>query len=199
METLLVDRMVLFMADDGGDFTPLRVAGFAMAPPELLAVPGSAVASRQDTSSRSTIRWPRAVFSDDEIEFWRDWGPVLLSCRASPTTGTIAILALGRRDSAEPLSSEGHGVAAAQWPDRLPPRSRTALVQPASRQGRRTRPLREFSDNVLQSLDDGLVVSDPRDASSGGTALSKSSTEYRRHRARPPPGAMSSTHVSSRR
>ena len=78
METLVVDRMVLFMPDEGGDFVPLRVAGFAMSPPELARRSG--LGGRLDAGHVVALDDPLSTrrFSDDELEYWRDWGLYLL-------------------------------------------------------------------------------------------------------------------------
>ena len=160
METLLVDRMVLFMADDGGDFTPLRVAGFAMTPPELARRSG--LGGRLEAGHVVALDDPLAArrFSDDEIEFWRDWGLFyFVPCIAND--GTIAILALGRRDSAEPLSSEDTALLAAVAGQVATALENGRLYSQLHVKAEELDRLREFSDNVLQSLDNGLVVSDP--------------------------------------
>ena len=160
METLLVDRMVLFMADDGGDFTPLRVAGFAMTPPELARRSG--LGGRLEAGHVVALDDPLAArrFSDEEIEFWRDWGLYyFVPCIAND--GTIAILALGRRDSAEPLSSEDTALLAAVAGQVATALENGRLYSQLHVKAEELDRLREFSDNVLQSLDNGLVVSDP--------------------------------------
>jgi two-component system, NtrC family, sensor kinase len=160
METLLVDRMVLFMADDGGDFTPIRVAGFAMPPPELARRSG--LGGRLEAGHVIALDDPLSArrFSDDEIEFWRDWGLFyFVPCIAKE--GTIAILALGRRDSAEPLSSEDTALLAAVAGQVATALENGRLYSQLHVKAEELARLREFSDNVLQSLDSGLVVSDP--------------------------------------
>ena len=159
METLLVDRMVLFMADDGGDFTPLRVAGFAMTPPELARRSG--LGGRLEAGHIVALDDPLAArrFSDEEIEFWRDWGLFyFVPCIAND--GTIAILALGRRDSAEPLSSEDTALLAAVAGQVATALENGRLYSQLHVKAEELDRLREFSENVLQSLDNGLVVSD---------------------------------------
>ena len=160
METLLVDRMVLFMADDGGDFTPLRVAGFAMPPPELARRSG--LGGRLEAGHVVALDDPLAArrFSEDEIEFWRDWGLFyFVPCIAKE--GTIAILAMGRRDSAEPLSSEDTALLAAVAGQVATALENGRLYSQLHVKAEELDRLREFSENVLQSLDNGLVVSDP--------------------------------------
>ena len=161
METLLVDRMVLFLADEStGDYRPLRAAGFAMTPPEL--VRRSGLGGRLEAGHVVALDDPLAArrFTEDEIEFWRDWG-LLYFVPCVSKDGTIAVLALGRNENAEPLSSEDMaliGTVAGQVATAL--ENGRLYRQLHVKAGELDR-LREFSENVLQSLDDGLVVADP--------------------------------------
>ncbi len=161
METLLVDRMVLFLADEAtGDYRPLRAAGFAMTPPELARRSG--LGGRLEAGHVIALDDPLAArrFTEDEIEFWRDWG-LLYFVPCVSKDGTIAVLALGRNENAEPLSSEDMaliGTVAGQVATAL--ENGRLYRQLHVKAGELDR-LREFSENVLQSLDDGLVVADP--------------------------------------
>ncbi len=160
METLVVDRMVLFMPDEGGDFVPLRVAGFAMSPPELARRSG--LGGRLDAGHVIALDDPLSTrrFSDDELEYWRDWGLYyFVPCVAKE--GTIAVLALGRRDSGEPLTSEDTALLAAVAGQVATALENGRLYNQLHVKAEELERLREFSDNVLQSLDNGLVVSDP--------------------------------------
>jgi PAS domain S-box-containing protein len=160
METLLVDRMVLFMADDGGDFAPLRIAGFALTPPDLARRSG--LGGRLDAGHVVALDDPLASrrFSDEEIEFWRDWGLFyFVPCVAKD--GTIAVLALGRRESAEPLSSEDTALLTAVAGQVATALENGRLYTQLHAKAEELSRLREFSENVLQSLDDGLVVTSP--------------------------------------
>jgi len=61
-ETLLVDRMAVFLADEhSGDFEPIRSSGFAVTPPALKRRSGIGGRLEADTPSRSTIRSPAAA------------------------------------------------------------------------------------------------------------------------------------------
>jgi two-component system, NtrC family, sensor kinase len=75
METMLVDRMVLLMADEGsGDFAPLQAAGFAVPPPDLARRSG--LGGRLEAGHAVALDDPLAArrFSDEELEFWDDRG-----------------------------------------------------------------------------------------------------------------------------
>jgi PAS domain S-box-containing protein len=75
--------------------------------------------------------------------------------------GTIAILAMGRRDSAEPLSSEDTALLAAVAGQVATALENGRLYSQLHAKAAELDRLRDFSENVLQSLDNGLVVSDP--------------------------------------
>ncbi len=102
---------------------------------------------------------PLAVgrFSAEEVEFWRDAGIYyLVPCVSNDAV--IAVFALGRRASGEPLTSEDIALLTA-----VPAQAATAiengrlyrqLHQKASELDR----LRTFNENILESLDDGLLV-----------------------------------------
>jgi two-component system, NtrC family, sensor kinase len=161
METLVVDRMVLFLADEsGGDYHPLRIAGFALPPPELGR--RSSLGGRLEAGHVVAIDDPLSSrrFTEDELDFWRDWGLFhFVPCVAKE--GTIAVLALGRRESAEPLSSEDMALLGAVAGQAATALENGRLYRQLHVKAGELDRLREFSENVLQSLDDGLVVADP--------------------------------------
>ena len=137
-------------------------------------------------------------FSEDEIEYWRDWGLYyFVPCVAKE--GTIAVLALGRNESAEPLSSEDMALIGAVAGQVATALENGRLYRQLHVKAGEIDRLREFNENVLQSLDDGLVVSDREAGSSGGTARSRSSTASRRTRRSTGNWTKSSTRTSSRR
>lgn len=161
VETFVVDRMVLLLADEsGGDFQPLRATGFAIPPPDLARRSG--LGGRLEAGHVVALDDPLAVrrFSEDEIEFWRDWG-LFYFVPCVSKEGTIAILALGRRESGEPLSSEDTTLINAVAGQVATALENARLYRQLHLKAEELDRLREFSDNVLQSLDDGLVVFDP--------------------------------------
>jgi len=160
VETLVVDRMVLLLADESlGDFQPLSATGFAIAPPELARRSG--LGGRLEAGHAVALDDPLSArrFSEDEIEFWRDWGLYYFVPCVSKE-GTIAVLALGRRESGEPLSSEDTTLLGAVAGQAATALENGRLYRQLGLKARELERLREFSDNVLQSLDDGLVVVD---------------------------------------
>jgi PAS domain S-box-containing protein len=166
VETLVVDRMALMLGssghgDDGaGDFVSIGHYGFPGRVPPLSR--RSSMMARLDAGyTVALVDDPTAAarFEAEEIEFWRDTGidyfvPCVFEGRA------IAALALGRKETDEPFNSEDLALLTAV----------AAQVATAIENGRLYRELhlkaeelgrmREFNENILESLDDGLVVFD---------------------------------------
>jgi len=160
VETLVVDRMALMLADERlGDFRTIGDFGFTRPVPRLSRE--SSIIARLDASHTVAIDDPIAAarFSAEEVEFWRDQGIYyFVPCVFDGVA--IAVLALGRKESDEPFNSEDIALLTAV----------AAQVATAIENGRLYRQLhikaeelgrmREFNDNILESLDDGLVVFD---------------------------------------
>jgi two-component system NtrC family sensor kinase len=163
VETLVVERMALMLAprddDTAGDFSAIGAYGFAGAVPTLSR--SSSLVARLDAGRPVALDDPIAAarFVAEEVEFWRDAGlyyfvPCIFEGRA------IAVLALGRKETDEPFNSEDLALLAAV----------AGQVATAIENGRLYRQLhlkadelgrmREFNENILESLDDGLVVFD---------------------------------------
>jgi two-component system, NtrC family, sensor kinase len=163
-ETLLVDRMALMLApasvsEDAADFVTIVHAGFADAPPALTR--GSEVATRLISGHTVAFDETLALRRLDarEVETWRDAGiHYFVPCVSKE--GTIAVMALGRKASAEPLSSEDMALLAA-----VAAQAATALENGRLYRQLRTKAdelerMRQFSENILESLNDGLAVLD---------------------------------------
>ena len=163
VETLVIERMALMLAprddDTAGDFTAIGAYGFPAAVPTLSR--SSSLIARLDGGRPVALDDPIAAarFVAEEVEFWRDAGlyyfvPCMFEGRA------IAVLALGRKETDEPFNSEDLALLAAV----------AGQVATAIENGRLYRQLhlkadelgrmREFNENILESLDDGLVVFD---------------------------------------
>ncbi|HEV3141329.1 MAG TPA: ATP-binding protein [Vicinamibacterales bacterium] len=164
VETLVVDRMALMLApapaDASGDFKSIGDYGFPGAVPRLSR--RSSMMARLDAGHTVALvddPTTAARFLAEEVEFWRDAGidyfvPCVFEGRA------IAVLALGRKETDEPFNSEDLALLTAV----------AAQVATAIENGRLYRELhlkaeelgrmREFNENILESLDDGLVVFD---------------------------------------
>jgi two-component system NtrC family sensor kinase len=160
VETLVVDRMALMLADErSGDFSSIGDFGFPQAVPALARQ--SSFIGRLDAGHTVALDDPIAAarFVAEEVELWRDAG-IFYFVPCIFEGGAIAVLALGRKDTDEPFNSEDLAlltavagqVATALENGRL----YRQLLLKAEELGR----MREFNDNILESLDDGLVVFD---------------------------------------
>jgi PAS domain S-box-containing protein len=161
METLLVDRMALMLAPVGagrdGRFTTVAQAGFGGEPP-VLARP-SDVATRLISGHTLGLDDPLTQRRVDvrELEFWREAGiHYFVPCVSKE--GTIAVMALGRRASAEPLSSEDMALLAAVAAQAATALENGRLYRQLTIKADELDRMREFSENILESLNDGLAV-----------------------------------------
>ena len=160
-ETLVVDRMALMLAPVSGlgDFVTIAHAGFPDAPPPLS--PGSEVAVRLMSGHTLALDEILALRRLDmrEVDFWREAGiHYFVPCVSKE--GTIAVMALGRKATTEPLSSEDMALLSA-----VAAQAATALENGRLYRQLRTKAdelerMRQFSENILESLNDGLVVLD---------------------------------------
>jgi PAS domain S-box-containing protein len=160
VETLGVDRMALMLADErSGEFIAIGDFGFDGPVPPLAR--DSSLLSRLDGGHTVALDDPTAaaLFLAEEVEFWRDSAiDYFVPCVFEG--GAIAVLALGRKDNDEPFNSEDLALLT----------SVAGQVATAIENGRLYRQLhlkaeelgrmREFNENILESLDDGLVVCD---------------------------------------
>ena len=163
-ETLVVDRMALMLAPvspstEDNAFATIAHAGFADQPPRLSRTSevGTRLISGHTLALDDNLSLRR--LDAREVEFWRDAGiHYFVPCVSKE--GTIAVMALGRKASAEPLSSEDMALLSA-----VAAQAATALENGRLYRQLRTKAdeldrLREFSDNILESLNDGLAVLD---------------------------------------
>jgi PAS domain S-box-containing protein len=160
MQTLDVDRMALMLADErSGEFLPIDAAGFAESVPALGRE--GEIGLRLARGNPVALDDPLAAarFRAEDIDFWRDIGIYyFIPCVFKESA--IAVLALGRKGSGEPLNSEDMALLTAV----------AGQVATALENGRLYRQLQvkanelgraqEFNQNILESLDDGLVVHD---------------------------------------
>ena len=166
-ETLAVDHTVLMLSPAGraagGVFKPFHASGERHGGWPALQR-GSSIGARLDARHTVMLDDPTSAgrHAADEVEFWRDAGlHYFVPCVSEE--GTIAVLALGGRASGEPLSSEdvallnavASQVATAIENGRL----YTQLQVKAAEVDR----IREFNENIIESLNDGLVVLDLED------------------------------------
>ena len=161
VETLLVDRMALMLEDEvAPHFGAVRTSGFGTVHPPALPK-RSGIGSRLADGHIVALDDPIAVgrFAVEEIEFWRDAGLYyFVPCVAKE--GTIAVLALGRKDTAEPLNSEDMGLLAAVAGQIATALENARLYRQLHLKALELDRLRTFNENILESLDDGLLVVD---------------------------------------
>jgi two-component system, NtrC family, sensor kinase len=165
-ETLLVDRMALLLAPAPGDrvssFAPIAHAGFAGTPPTLSR--GSDAGMRLLSGHTLTLDDPLALrrLAPSEVEFWREAGiHYFVPCVSKE--GTIAVMALGRRGSSEPLSSEDMALLSAVAAQAATALENGRLYRQLHLKASELDGMREFSENILESLNDGLAVLDRED------------------------------------
>src|SRR3954471_4745739 len=160
VETLVVDRMALMLANEqSGDFTSIGDYGFAQPVPRLPR--SSSMMARLDGGHTVALDDPIAAarFVAEEVEFWRDAGtyyfvPGVFEGR------TIAVLALGRKETDEPFNSEDLGLLTAVAGQVATAIENGRLYRQLRLKAEEVGRMREFNENILESLDDGLVVFD---------------------------------------
>jgi PAS domain S-box-containing protein len=160
VETLVVDRMALMLADERSrDFTPISDFGFSRDAPNLSR--GSSLIPRLDAGYTVALDDPivAARFMAEEVELWRDAGihyfvPCVFEGRA------IAVLALGRKDTEQPFNSEDLALLTAVAGQAATSIENGRLYRQLHLKAEELDGLREFNENILESLEDGLVVFD---------------------------------------
>jgi PAS domain S-box-containing protein len=164
VETLLVDRMALMLEDEAAPhFGSVRASGFGDGHPPALPR-RSGVGARLADGHVIALDDPTVVgrFAAEEIEFWRDAGLYyFIPCVAKG--GTIAVLALGRKDTGEPLSSEDMGLLSAVAGQIATALENARLYRQLHLKASELDRVRAFNENILESLADGLLVVDLND------------------------------------
>jgi two-component system NtrC family sensor kinase len=161
-QTFAVDRMALMLADEAsGDYQAIRAEGF-----NDISVPnigrGSQIAANLAGGIALSLDDPRlhGALPPEELAFWRMRGVhYFVPCVAKG--GTIAVLALGQRNQGEPLSSEDMGLLAAVGSHVAVALENGRLYRQLQLKAGELQRLQEFNENIVESLDDGLVVEDP--------------------------------------
>jgi two-component system NtrC family sensor kinase len=160
VETLLVDRMALMLADERShDFGAIGDFGFPGPVPKLSRT--SSFLARLDGGHTIALDDPivAARFAAEEVEFWRDAGvyyfvPCVFEGHA------IAVFALGRKEADEPFNSEDLALLTAVAGQAATSIENGRLYRQLHIKAEELDGLREFNENILESLDDGLVVFD---------------------------------------
>ncbi len=94
-----------------------------------------------------------------EVDFWRDAGiHYFVPCVSKE--GTIAVMALGQKASTEPLSSEDMALLSAVAAQAATALENGRLYRQLRTKAEELERMRQFSDNILESLNDGLAVLD---------------------------------------
>src|SRR5205823_180745 len=94
-----------------------------------------------------------------EVDFWREAGiHYFVPCVSKE--GAIAVMALGRKASAEPLSSEDMALLSAVAAQAAIALENGRLYRQLRTKADELERLRQFSENILESLNDGLAVLD---------------------------------------
>jgi len=160
VETLVVDRMALMLADERlGDFRTIGDFGFIQPVPQLSR--SSSFVGRLDGGHTVALDDPIAAarFAAEEVEYWRDQGIYyFIPCIFDDSA--IAVLALGRKDSDEAFNSEDLALLTAVAGQVATAIENGRLYRQLHLKAEELGRLREFNENILESLDDGLVVFD---------------------------------------
>ena len=167
-ETLVIDHTVLMLSPPGHAagrvFRPFHAGGTRVAADWPALERSSSIGGRLVGRHTVMLDEPAAArrHPDEEVAFWRNQGiHYFVPCVSEE--GTIAVLALGAKSSGEPLSSEDVALLAAvagQVATAIENgRLYTQLQVTASEVDR----VRKFNENIIESLNDGLVVLDLED------------------------------------
>jgi PAS domain S-box-containing protein len=160
-ETFVIDRMVLMLVDESsGNYEVIRAEGFGDVKVSGLSRQSQSAASLAGGISLS-LDDPRlhGAFPPEEVAFWRLRGVhYFVPCVSKG--GTIAVLALGQRGQGEPLSSEDIALLLAVGSHVATALENGRLYRQLQLKAGELQRLREFNENIVESLDSGLVVED---------------------------------------
>jgi two-component system, NtrC family, sensor kinase len=160
-ETFAVDRMALMLLEESsGDYQVIRAEGFGDLTVPSLGRQSQMAATLAEGQALSLDETRLAgAFPPEEIAFWRAAGVhYFVPCVSKG--GTIAILALGQRSQAEPLSSEDMALLSAVGSHVATALENGRLYRQLQLKAGELQRLQQFNENIVESLDDGLVVVD---------------------------------------
>lgn len=157
--TLGLERMALLViSPDGRGWEPLYVEGFP-AGTDLRVALVSGVGGRLDDGHAVSLEDPFAArrFASGEVMAWRERGiHYLVPCVSSERT--IAAMAVGGRDGGEPLNSEDLALLAGIAGQVATALENGRLYSELRVKADELNRLREFSENIIASLNEGLFV-----------------------------------------
>ena len=167
-QTLGIDRMALQLARDpgaadeepgDGGFHPIRWVGFD-GPPS--ALPGASSVGRRLLGRQTVLLDDPAggrTCDPRDAAFWRARGLYyFVPCVSEEDT--IAVLALGRKESGAPLSSEDMALLAAVAGQAATALENGRLYGRLREKAGELDRMRQFSEDIIESLSDGLAVLD---------------------------------------
>jgi two-component system NtrC family sensor kinase len=160
-DTFVIDRMALLLVDEAsGDYEVIRAEGFGDLTVSSLTRHSQIAASLAGGTALS-LDDPRlhGAFPAEEIAYWRLRGVhYFVPCVSKG--GTIAVLAVGQRGQGEPLSSEDMGLLSAVGSHVATALENGRLYRQLQLKAGELQRLQEFNENIVESLDNGLVVED---------------------------------------
>ena len=162
-ETLLVDRMALLLAEERtAEFVAIRTAG--LAGEALRLTRGSVLGARLSAGQTVGFDDPvtRRGIPGEELEAWRE-RELYYFIPCVSKDATIAVLALGRKAHAEPLSSEDTALLLAVAAQAATALENGRLYRQLQLKAEELGRMRAFNESILESLDVGLVVVDGED------------------------------------
>jgi len=158
-ETIEVDTLAFMLADEVGNFEPLHVAGLENGVPCLSA--SSGIGRRLALGQTVRLDEPMAAarLTAEEIDFWRDLD-IYYFVPCISQGAAVALLLLGRRQSGEPLTSEDLQLVTAVAGQAAVAIENGRLYRQLHIKASELDRLRAFNENILESLDDGMLVMD---------------------------------------
>jgi PAS domain S-box-containing protein len=161
--TLAVEQIALLLADSAeeqGDFVAVASLGFDAAAAHRVgrqSALGTRLAAGHTVAIDDAL--PIRRLSGDDAAEWRDAGlHYFVPCVSKELT--IGVLAVGRRVGSEPLSSEDMALLGAVASQAATALENARLYGQLRDKADEIERLRQFSDSVVESLSDGLLVVD---------------------------------------
>jgi PAS domain S-box-containing protein len=167
-ETFDIDRMVLLFGQDlapdtategGASYHPIRWRGFDRTPPTLKR--SSSIGERMAGRHMVLLDDPvnRRKCSPADVTFWREQ-EIFYFVPCVIEDGPIAVMALGRKGSGEPLSSEDMALLTTVAGQVATALENGRLYEQLQEKAGELDRMHQFNENIIESLSDGLVVID---------------------------------------